>query len=141
MDIYTMCNGHGEAMQTFDIAGALGRFGVTRQIDGADGIHSAGRRRGRCRDAADRLGRLGVVGAGRFVGIYPIRDRIGVIGHERIGGSGARLAELFADYKGVARAPFEAMPTRACRSPCGPTRRGDANAPRARRRRAAASPR
>ena len=22
MDIYTMCNGHGEAMQTFDIAGA-----------------------------------------------------------------------------------------------------------------------
>jgi hypothetical protein len=45
------------------------------------------------------LGRPGVVGAGRFVGIYPIRDKIGVIAagpndeidHERIGGCDARL--------------------------------------------------
>jgi hypothetical protein len=36
MDIYTMCNGHGEAMQTFDIAGVLGKFGVTRQLSRAD---------------------------------------------------------------------------------------------------------
>ena len=36
MDIYTMCNGHGEAMQTFDIAGALGKFGVTRQLSRSD---------------------------------------------------------------------------------------------------------
>jgi 2-polyprenyl-6-methoxyphenol hydroxylase-like FAD-dependent oxidoreductase len=36
MDTYTMRNGHGEAMQTFDIAGALGRFGVTRQLARAD---------------------------------------------------------------------------------------------------------
>ena len=32
MDIYTMCNGHGEPMQTFDIGGALAKFGVTRQL-------------------------------------------------------------------------------------------------------------
>ena len=30
MDTYTLCNGHGEPMQVFDIAGALGKFGVTR---------------------------------------------------------------------------------------------------------------
>ena len=43
-------------------------------------------------------------GAGRFVGIYPIRDKIGVIaagpvdeiGHAKIGGSGRKLAERFA---------------------------------------------
>jgi 2-polyprenyl-6-methoxyphenol hydroxylase-like FAD-dependent oxidoreductase len=184
MDIYTMCNGHGEPMQTFDIAGALGKFGVTRQLSradllqilrdaaadvplemgarvtrlvdhgdeveafadarslgrfdlvvGADGIHSAVRRHVAGEVEMRPTGWGGWVwwapavaaphktvteywGAGRFVGIYPIRDKIGVIaagpideiGHDRIGGSGARLAELFADYKGVARAPFDAMP-------------------------------
>ncbi len=184
MDIYTMCNGHGEAMQTFDIAAALGKFGVTRQLSradllqilrdaapdvplemgvhvtrlvehgdeveafadtrslgrfdlvvGADGIHSAVRRHVAGEVEMRPTGWGGWVwwapaaaaphktvteywGAGRFVGIYPIRDRIGVIaagpidqiGHESIGGSGAKLAELFADYKGVARAPFDAMP-------------------------------
>lgn len=184
MDVYTMCNGHGEPMQTFDIAGALGKFGVTRQLSradllqilrdaapdaplergvrvdrlvdhgeeieafaddrslgrfdlvvGADGIHSAARRHVAGEAEMRPTGWGGWVwwapaaaaphktvteywGAGRFVGIYPIRDRIGVIaagpideiGHDRIGGSGARLAELFADYKGVARAPFDAMP-------------------------------
>lgn len=184
MDIYTMCNGHGEAMQTFDIAAALGKFGVTRQLSrsdllqilrdaapdvplemgvrvtrlvehgeeieafadarslgrfdlvvGADGIHSAVRRHVAGEVEMRPTGWGGWVwwapaaaaphktvteywGAGRFVGIYPIRDRIGVIaagpidqiGHERIGGSGARIAELFADYKGIARAPFDAMP-------------------------------
>ena len=184
MDIYTMCNGHGEPMQTFDIAGALAKFGVTRQLAradllqilrdaapgvplemgvritqlvdhgeevealadtrslgrfdlvvGADGIHSMVRRHVAGDIEMRPTGWGGWVwwapaaaaphstvteywGAGRFVGIYPIRDKIGVIaagpideiGHERIGGSGARLAELFADYKGVARAPFDAMP-------------------------------
>lgn len=184
MDVYNMCNGHGEAMQTFDIAAALGKFGVTRQLSradllqilrdaapdvllemdmhvtqlvehgeeveafadtrslgrfdlvvGADGIHSAVRRHVAGEVEMRPTGWGGWVwwapaaaaphktvteywGAGRFVGIYPIRDRIGVIaagpidqiGHERIGGSGAKLAELFADYKGVARAPFDAMP-------------------------------
>lgn len=184
MDTYTMCNGHGEAMQTFDIAGALGKFGVTRQLSradllqilrdaaadvalemgvrvtrlvehgdeveafadtrslgrfdlvvGADGIHSAVRRHVAGEVEMRPTGWGGWVwwapaaaaphktvteywGAGRFVGIYPIRDKIGVIaagpideiGHDRIGGSGSRLAELFADYKGVARAPFDAMP-------------------------------
>jgi 2-polyprenyl-6-methoxyphenol hydroxylase-like FAD-dependent oxidoreductase len=184
MDIYTMCNGHGEAMQTFDIAGALGRFGVTRQLSradllqilrkaapdlplemgmrvtrlvehgneveafadtrslghfdlivGADGVHSAVRRHvagdiemrptgwgawvwWAPAAAAPHKTVTEYWGAGRFVGIYPIRDKIGVIaagpideiGHERISGSGARLGELFADYKGVARAPFDAMP-------------------------------
>jgi 2-polyprenyl-6-methoxyphenol hydroxylase-like FAD-dependent oxidoreductase len=184
MDIYTMCNGHGEPMQTFDIAGALGKFGVTRQLSradllqilrdaaadvplemgarvtrlvdhgdeveafadarslgrfdlvvGADGIHSAVRRHVAGEVEMRPTGWGGWVwwapavaaphktvteywGAGRFVGIYPIRDKIGVIaagpideiGHDRIGGSGARLAELFADYKGVARVPFDAMP-------------------------------
>jgi 2-polyprenyl-6-methoxyphenol hydroxylase-like FAD-dependent oxidoreductase len=184
MDVYTMCNGHGEAMQTFDIAGALGKFGVTRQLSradllqilrdagadvplemgvrvtrliehgdeveafadsrslgrfdlivGADGIHSVVRRHVAGEVEMRPTGWGGWVwwapaaaaphktvteywGAGRFVGIYPIRDKIGVIaagpideiGHDRIGGSGARLAELFADYKGVARAPFDAMP-------------------------------
>src|SRR5512139_3366633 len=36
MDTYVMGNGHGEAMQTFDIASALGKFGVTRQLSRAD---------------------------------------------------------------------------------------------------------
>jgi 2-polyprenyl-6-methoxyphenol hydroxylase-like FAD-dependent oxidoreductase len=184
MDIYTMCNGHGEAMQTFDIAGALGKFGVTRQLSradlldllrnaapdlplsmgvkvteliergdqvealagsqslgsfdlvvGADGIHSTVRRHVAGDVEMRPTGWGGWVwwapsqaaphktvteywGAGRFVGVYPIRDKIGVIaagpvdeiGHDKIGGSGARLAELFAAYKGVARAPFAAMP-------------------------------
>jgi FAD-dependent urate hydroxylase len=184
MDIYTMCNGHGEAMQTFDIAGALGRFGVTRQLSradllgllrdaapdaplrmgtkvtelierddeveafagkdslgrfdlivGADGIHSTVRRHvaGDVEmrptgwggwvwwapgDAAAHKTVTEYWGAGRFVGVYPIRDKIGVIAagpvdeisHDKIGGNGAKLAELFAAYKGVARAPFAAMP-------------------------------
>jgi FAD-dependent urate hydroxylase len=184
MDVYTMCNGHGETMQTFDIASALGRFGVTRQLAradllqilrdaapdlplemavrvtelvdhgaeveafagarslgrfdlvvGADGIHSAVRRHVAGEVEMRPTGWGGWVwwapaaaaphravteywGAGRFVGIYPIRDRIGVIaagpideiGHDRIGGSGVKLAGLFADYRGMARAPFDAMP-------------------------------
>jgi 2-polyprenyl-6-methoxyphenol hydroxylase-like FAD-dependent oxidoreductase len=184
MDVYTMCNGHGEPMQTFDIAAALGRFGVTRQLSradllqllrdaapgvplemgvrvtrlvehgdeveafadtrslgrfdlvvGADGIHSAVRRHVAGDVEMRPTGWGGWVwwapsaaaphktvteywGAGRFVGIYPIRDRIGVIaagpideiGHDRIGGSGVKLAALFADYRGMARAPFDAMP-------------------------------
>ena len=184
MDVYTMCNGHGETMQTFDIASALGRFGVTRQLAradllqilrdaapdlplemavrvtelvdhgaeveafagarslgrfdlvvGADGIHSAVRRHVAGEVEMRPTGWGGWVwwapaaaaphravteywGAGRFVGIYPIRDRIGVIaagpideiGHDRIGGSGVKLAALFADYRGMARAPFDAMP-------------------------------
>lgn len=184
MDIYAMCNGHGEAVQTFDIAAALGKFGVTRQLSradllqllrdcapdvplsmgtnvtelveqgaeveaftgkeslgrfdlvvGADGIHSAVRRHVAGDVEMRPTGWGGWVwwapaeaaphkvvteywGAGRFVGVYPIRDKIGVIaagpideiGHDKIGGSGAKLAELFADYKGIARAPFAAMP-------------------------------
>jgi 2-polyprenyl-6-methoxyphenol hydroxylase-like FAD-dependent oxidoreductase len=184
MDTYVMGNGHGEAMQTFDIAGALGKFGVTRQLSradllqilrdaapdvplrmatrvtelveqgaeveafagkeslgrfdlvvGADGIHSAVRRHvagdvdmrptgwggwvwWAPAEAAPHKVVTEYWGAGRFVGVYPIRDRIGVIaagpvdeiGHDKIGGSGARLAELFAAYKGIARAPFAAVP-------------------------------
>jgi len=36
MDTYALCNGHGETMQTFDIASALGKFGATRQLPRAD---------------------------------------------------------------------------------------------------------
>jgi 2-polyprenyl-6-methoxyphenol hydroxylase-like FAD-dependent oxidoreductase len=36
MDTYALCNGHGETMQTFDLASALGKFGVTRQLSRAD---------------------------------------------------------------------------------------------------------
>jgi 2-polyprenyl-6-methoxyphenol hydroxylase-like FAD-dependent oxidoreductase len=184
MDVYVMCNGHGEAMQTFDIAGALGKFGVTRQLSRADLLRilrdcapdlplrmntkvSALRDHGEEVEAfagSESLGRFDLVvgadgihstvrhhvagdvemrptgwggwvwwapaeaaphktvteywGAGRFVGVYPIRDKIGVIaagpideiGHDKIAGSGARLAELFSAYRGVARAPFAAMP-------------------------------
>ncbi|MGD9879776.1 MAG: FAD-dependent oxidoreductase [Reyranella sp.] len=184
MDTYTMCNGHGEPMQTFDIAGALGKYGDTRQLSradllqllrnaapdvplrmatrvtalvdhgaevealaegeslgrfdlvvGADGIHSTVRQHVAGEIAMRPTGWGGWVwwapaaaaprtkvteywGAGRFVGVYPVRDRVGVIaagpideiGHARIGGRGARLAELFADYRGVAREPFAAMP-------------------------------
>jgi 2-polyprenyl-6-methoxyphenol hydroxylase-like FAD-dependent oxidoreductase len=184
MDTYTLCNGHGEKVQTFDLARAIGRFGVIRQLSradlldvlrqaapdlplrmgtavtdivehgdevealagtaslgrfdlvvGADGIHSRVRRHvagdigmketgwggwvwWAPADAAPHEAVTEYWGAGRFVGVYPIRDRIGVIaagptdeiGHAALGGSGARLAELFAAYKGVARAPFAAMP-------------------------------
>jgi 2-polyprenyl-6-methoxyphenol hydroxylase-like FAD-dependent oxidoreductase len=104
-------------------------------VVGADGIHSAARRQvagdvemrptgwgagvwWAPAEAAPHKTVTEYWGAGRFVGIYPVRDKIGVIaagpideiGHDRIGGSGARLAELFSDYKGIARAPFAAMP-------------------------------
>lgn len=189
MDTYEMRNGHGERMQSFDIAAALGRFGVTRQLSradllevlrgagadvelrmgtkvtgivehgeevealagaaslgrfdlvvGADGIHSSVRRFVAGDTEMKPTGWGGWVwwapsaaaphrtvteywGAGRFVGIYPIRDRIGVIAAgpedeiggaalERGGGSPARhLAALFGEYRGIARAPFEAMPS------------------------------
>lgn len=188
MDTYVMCNGHGQPMQSFDIAGALGRFGVTRQLSradllqvlrdagadvelrmrtrvteivehgqevealagdrslgrfdlvvGADGIHSSVRRFVDGDTEMKPTGWGGWVwwapaaaaphrtvteywGAGRFVGIYPIRDRIGVIaagpedeiGREALARDGAspgqRLAALFEDYRGIARAPFEALP-------------------------------
>ena len=184
MDTYAMCNGHGETMQTFDIASALGKFGVTRQLSraalleilreaapdvllrmdtrvselreqgeeveafagqeslgrfdlvvGADGIHSAVRRHvsgdvemrptgwsawvwWAPAEAAPHKLVTEYWGAGRFVGVYPVGEKIGVIaagpideiGHDRIGGSGAKLAELFSAYKGIARAPFAAMP-------------------------------
>ena len=185
MDTYVMRNGHGEVMQTFDIAGALGKFGETRQLGrgdllkilrdcapdvplrtnvkvtdivetedgleafadgqslgrfelivGADGIHSAVRQYVAGDVAMHATGWGAWVwwappsaavhetvteywGAGRFVGVYPVGRRVGVIaagpidqiGHEKIGGSGERLAELFADYKGIAREPFAAMPS------------------------------
>ncbi len=184
MDTYTLCNGHGERVQTFDLAKVIGRFGVIRQLSradlldvlrqaapdlplrmgtavtdivehgddvevmagttslgrfdlvvGADGIHSQVRRHVAGDVAMKETGWGGWVwwapanaapheavteywGASRFVGVYPIRDRIGVIaagptdeiGHEALGGNGAKLAELFDAYKGVARAPFAAMP-------------------------------
>jgi 2-polyprenyl-6-methoxyphenol hydroxylase-like FAD-dependent oxidoreductase len=184
MDTYAMCNGHGETVQVFDIATALGKFGVTRQLSradllqllrdaapdvplrmatkvtelvdhgeeveafadkeslgrfdlvvGADGIHSSVRRHIAGDVEMKKTGWGGWVwwapaaaaphktvteywGASRFVGIYPIRDRIGVIaagpieeiGHDVLGGSGAKLGELFSAYKGIARAPFDAMP-------------------------------
>lgn len=55
---------YGEEVEAFDDTRSPGRFDL---VVGADGIHSGGApsRRGRGRDAADRLGRLGVVGAGR----------------------------------------------------------------------------
>jgi 2-polyprenyl-6-methoxyphenol hydroxylase-like FAD-dependent oxidoreductase len=54
----------------------------------------------RASDFAQAGYKIGVIAAG------PIDE----IGHERIGGSGARLAELFDAYQGIARAPFAAMP-------------------------------
>ena len=179
-----MCNGHGETMQTFDIASALGKFGVTRQLPraalleilreaapdvplrmstriselreqgeeveafaaqeslgrfdlvvGADGIHSVVRRHvsgdvdmrptgwgawvwWASAEAAPHKLVTEYWGAGRFVGVYPVGEKIGVIaagpideiGHDSIGGSGTKLAELFSAYKGIARAPFAAMP-------------------------------
>jgi 2-polyprenyl-6-methoxyphenol hydroxylase-like FAD-dependent oxidoreductase len=185
MDTYTLCNGHGDTVQTFDLASTIGRFGVIRQLSrpdlldvlrqaapdlplqmgvnvtgivehgdevevlaggaslgrfdlvvGADGIHSHVRRHvaGDIQmketgwggwvwwapsDAASHQVVTEYWGASRFVGVYPVRDRIGVIaagpideiGHEALGGRGSRLAELFAAYKGVARAPFAAMPS------------------------------
>jgi 2-polyprenyl-6-methoxyphenol hydroxylase-like FAD-dependent oxidoreductase len=185
MDSYTLCNGHGERVQTFDLAQMVGRFGVIRQLSradllevlrqaapdlplqmattvtdvvehhgevealagaqslgrfdlvvGADGIHSRVRRHVAGEVEMKETGWGGWVwwapadaaphevvteywGASRFVGVYPIRDRIGVIaagpideiGHQALGGKGgARLAELFAAYEGVARAPFAALP-------------------------------
>lgn len=184
MDTYAMCNGHGETMQSFDLASALGKFGVTRQLSrgsllqilrdcapdvplrmgtrvtrlaeqgaeveafageeslgrfdlvvGADGIHSSVRRHIAGDVEMNKTGWGAWVwwapaaaaphrtvteywGASRFVGVYPIGGKIGVIaagpvdevGHDRIGGSGAKLAELFSAYQGFARAPFAAMP-------------------------------
>ena len=187
MDIYTMCNGHGEAMQTFDIAAALGKFGVTRQLSradllqllrdcapdvplrmgtpvtglveqgaeveafagkeslgrfdlvvGADGIHSTVRRHidgdvemrptgwggwvwWAPASAAPHKTVTEYWGAGRFVGVYPIRDRIGVI-------AGRPRSTRSATTGSAAAAPGSpscSPPTRALRAhpstPCRPT--------------------
>jgi 2-polyprenyl-6-methoxyphenol hydroxylase-like FAD-dependent oxidoreductase len=122
----------GDEVEAFAGEESLGRFDL---VVGADGIHSAARRHvaGEVEmrptgwgawvwwapaEAAPHKLVTEYWSAGRFVGVYPVGNKIGVIaagpideiGHERIGGSGARLAELFDAYQGIARAPFAAMP-------------------------------
>jgi 2-polyprenyl-6-methoxyphenol hydroxylase-like FAD-dependent oxidoreductase len=126
---------HGPEVEAFAGSESLGRFDL---VVGADGIHSSIRRHVAGEVEMHRTGWGGWVwwapadaaphalvteywGAGRFVGVYPIRDRIGVIaagptdeiGHEALARSGARLEALFSAYKGIARAPFAAMPVEA----------------------------
>jgi FAD-dependent urate hydroxylase len=78
----------GAGIAGLTLSALLRQKGIKPQIvDRASGFAQAGYK-------------IGVIAAG------PIDE----IGHERIGGSGARLAELFDAYQGIARAPFAAMP-------------------------------